>query len=119
MWRRGVGPTVGRRSEARSSLGDRIEYIEQRVDRARRSGRVISNTSPALRAAIALVCKWAIEFHDKQHFNTLTFAVIVRRLRSVHPPDGTPGNLTTSDATPCEALGEGIHLVVVAPGKSE
>jgi hypothetical protein len=90
-----------------------------RVDHARRSSRVISNTSPALRAAIALVCKWAIEFQDKQHFNTLTFAVIVRRLRSVHPPDGTRGSLAAPDATPCEALGEGVDLIVMAPGKGE
>jgi hypothetical protein len=38
---------------------------------------------------------------------------------SVKPHDISARNLALSVATPCEALGEGIDLIVMAPGKSQ
>jgi hypothetical protein len=44
---------------------------------------------------------------------------IVRLLLSVHSTDKVHGTLTASDTTPCEALREGIDLIVMAPGKGQ
>jgi hypothetical protein len=63
-------------------------------------------------------CEVSVNIEIQDNLNTLAVEAIVRRLRLVHPPDGTAENLPASDATPCEALGEGIDLIVMAPGKS-
>jgi hypothetical protein len=64
-----------------------------------------------------LRAKWPIEFPDNSI--SANRSAIFRTLRSVHPPDGTPGDLTASDATPREALDEGVDLIVMAPGESQ
>jgi len=53
-----------------------------------------------------------------QSFGCFPYA-IVRLLRSNNPTNRTPGKLTASNATPCEALGEGVDLIIVAPGESQ
>ena len=41
------------------------------------------------------------------------------KANSNHTPGGRHGNFAPSHTTPCEALGEGIDLIVMAPGKSQ